>query len=291
MNAQEVNQSMIGCHSYGIFWDIENCGIPQLERAATVVQSVKTFIRSKFEGLVGEQPEPCVFYCSCDTRNLDPRHVEGLNRTGVDILHVNPVRVPPNKVDADTKLMECIQKFVDHHNNKCAVFVITGDIDFAPAIRSAKRRGFQVILLYGSNCSEDLRNCATEAHSFYDIISSREKEIRLNNTRVIRDTLPTILPHLANGPNVATTSNRLVNVSLATNETINTDVSQKESNISPKRQIRQQINDSTDKLVEFDPKKLSTVLEVTGVERHIALRVLEICNGDVEMTINTIISD
>ncbi|CAG2120592.1 unnamed protein product, partial [Medioppia subpectinata] len=176
-------EKTLNCQSYGIFWDIENCAIPCMERAANVVQRVKQFIATKFESIVGQQPEPCVFICSCDTRILDARHVEALNRYGVDILHVNPVRVP-HKVDADCKLMECMQKFTDHHHNRNPIFLITGDIDFAPAIRSAKRRGFQVILLFGRNTSEDLKNSASESHSYYDIIGNEDRESRHNSARM-----------------------------------------------------------------------------------------------------------
>jgi uncharacterized LabA/DUF88 family protein len=56
------------------------------------------------------------------------------------------------------------------------LFVISGDIDFAPAIRSAKRKGMTVGLIYGLNASQDLRNFATESHNMYDIIEKYEKE-------------------------------------------------------------------------------------------------------------------
>jgi uncharacterized LabA/DUF88 family protein len=62
------------------------------------------------------------------------------------------------------------------------LFIITGDIDFAPAIRSAKRNGMQVINFYGQNTSQELKNSATESHNFYDVINGLETESIFENT-------------------------------------------------------------------------------------------------------------
>jgi hypothetical protein len=167
-----MSQSIMSwCQSFGVFWDIENCPIPNGRQASNVVNAIRHFITNKYSDCKTE----CTFCCACDTRKLDDRAVEGLNRSGVDILHVNSNRVP-FKVDADSKLKEGIEKFVDHHSDSSHLFVISGDIDFAPAIRSAKRKGMTVSLIYGVNASQDLRNIATQSHNLYDIIEKYERE-------------------------------------------------------------------------------------------------------------------
>ncbi|CAG2101192.1 unnamed protein product [Medioppia subpectinata] len=249
------------CQSYGIFWDIENCAIPSMERAATVVQRVKQFIATKFESTVGQRPEPCVFICSCDTRTLDARHVEALNRYGVDILHVNAVRVP-YKVDADCKLMECMQKFTDHHRNTNPMFLITGDIDFAPAIRAAKRRGFQVILLFGGNASEDLKHTASESHSYNSIIGTEDMESRSNNART---------PSGAH-------SSAAVNPQL-----IPLQIPQQNLQLIPQQTLEPN--------PEIDENKVKMIEEVTGLDRHIAIEALNTYRGNITLAITALIDN
>lgn len=306
----------IGCKSFGIFWDIENCPIPSFERAANIVHSIKQFIATKYESKesVGQQPEPCEFCCSCDTRNLDQRHVEGLNRCGVDILHVNPIRTNGNvfKVNADSKLIECIQKFVDHHFNKSLIFVLTGDIDFAPIIRTAKRRGFEVILLFGANTSQDLKNCATEAHSFYDIITNRDSEVMesddngsASNTSTTNRPMTTASTHFAStyydvrqrmAPPVAVGHRLPMNsqpVPQFLSNTIRTmnrieRQDSNESQTSTQNPNRNQINQNSDKL---DENTIKLIEDITKCDRHVVIKVLRICGGNPDLAINAILSD
>ena len=317
----------IGCQSYGIFWDIENCPIPPTERASNIIQSIKQFIATQYESKVGQKSEPCTVVCSCDTQKLDVRHVEALNRSGVDILHVNPIknlnggegrgRVPLTgqmsyKVNADSKLIECIQKYIDHHFNKqkCLLFVITGDIDFAPAIRSAKRRGFEVILLYGAQSSTEIKICATESHSYHEITERSHSLIGETNTNsrpsvslsnASANVGPQVGPQLSFGLVSNTTQNRSNPSNTLQTSSINTldpfedevrkTASKRRIDTEKEGKAQNSVVEQKSVEVEYDPKKVQLIQEVARVDRHIALRVLQSTSGNVELAINLILND
>ena len=292
------------CQSYGIFWDIENCPIPN--RADAVVKNLKQFISSKYESIVGAKPEPCAFVCACNTIKLEQMHVEVLNRSGVDILHVNPTRPNQNfKVVADDKLKECIQKFIEHHSNvqKSLIFVITGDVDFAPQIRTARRAGFQVILLYGAQTSAQLKDAVDEAHSYHDVVSgslvanqmdldfsvpsSSQRHggpltVNINGDPILRNDQPEV-PH--GSPSRRTEKSLKSGVSGVPPfiEQVMNNVSQMAKDIKVKAQTAKQTNVRT-----IDEAKLGQLQELTGLERHLALQILENTNWDVEMAVNVL---
>ena len=311
-----MNNESLGCQSYGIFWDIENCPIPTMERATNVIQNIKQFIAKRYQSRVGQQTEPCTFYCSCDTKLLDRTHVEALNRSGVDILHVNPIRALNGmstqmayKVDADSKLIENIHKFAEHHFNtkKCLLFVITGDIDFAPAIRSVKRRGFEVILLYGTNTSEEIKNCATEAHSYNAIVAPDPQKCMFTDCPKIQSGASIASLDLFTAPGATAKTPKIVSSTTTKSQANRPAPSTPDGRATKEPPMPQFIADvqntvrsieNQDKKrtketndVQYNAESLRTVQEVAQVERHIALRVLQSTCGDVNQAINLLVGD
>lgn len=119
----------------GIFWDIENCQVPYGKSASELVQTIRRYLEL-------EHPEcryAYDFVAACDVFRLreTQRITDQLNKVGVDVLHVNGML----KNAADDKLKECIEKFADRHGEDARLVLISGDADFAPAVRAARRKG------------------------------------------------------------------------------------------------------------------------------------------------------
>ena len=158
----------------GIFWDIENCWIPPNKSASDVCQRIRDFIALRHRDCGFAD-----FYCCCDPRRVSETTNEGLNNNGVIV-----VSVPSNAKNAsDDKLQELMQSFIDNFLDKEPVIVlISGDINFDKTIRSALRRDIKVILIYGQNYSQDLKNLVNESYFFDDII---EDVITLQNDSIV----------------------------------------------------------------------------------------------------------
>ena len=159
----------------GIFWDIENCPVPQTKSASSVAKQLRDFIAAAHPEC-GYAKE---FFCVCDTRKVDERLLEGLNKNGVIVAHVNSTA----KNAADDKLQELIDMYVDKYgvNGSAVLCIITGDINFAKPIRNARRRDLDVILIHGRNCSEDLKNLVNESYLYEDIIKGAHTVAKVDN--------------------------------------------------------------------------------------------------------------
>ena len=78
-----------------------------------------------------------------------------------------------SKNAADDKLKQLMRRFADLHRDGSRIVLISGDMDFAADIADFKRRMcLSVILLHNSNASESLILAASQAHNFYDILST-----------------------------------------------------------------------------------------------------------------------
>ncbi len=92
------------------------------------------------------------------------------------MVHVNS----SSKNAADAKLEELIDMFIHKFGSNSVLVVITGDINFAKPIRSARRKDITVVLIHGTNCSQDLRNSVNESYLFDDLIKDVEN-VNQNN--------------------------------------------------------------------------------------------------------------
>ncbi|XP_054153502.1 uncharacterized protein LOC128952171 isoform X2 [Oppia nitens] len=190
---QQPQQQLVVNNSrqLGIFWDIENCGIPSKKTASNVVNSLRV-------SLSRLHPECCFakeFYCVCNTHILTTDHLDGLNRNGVFVIHVNG----GSKNAADDRLQELIDMFADRNAGTDALAVIiTSDIDFGKSIRNARFKGLYVALIHRTQCSSDLKLLANETHNFDQLIDCESHQIGhklVNPSYVdINDLLKKIMP-------------------------------------------------------------------------------------------------
>ncbi|RWS15365.1 meiosis arrest female protein 1-like protein [Dinothrombium tinctorium] len=139
---------------FGIFWDIENCGVPRSKSANDIVLKIRKYIVKPYGYREYE------FFCSCDTSKLSQQICEELNLAGVTVAHVPST----SKNAADEKIKEQMSKFVDTHGAKATVMLISGDVNFAPTLRGFRDRiGVKIIVMHNSAVSQELINCADRA--------------------------------------------------------------------------------------------------------------------------------
>ncbi len=74
-----------------------------------------------------------------------------------------------SKIDANQKLRENMEKFVDHYGFDSIVVIITGDVDFSPSIRSARRKEVTVLLIYNNNASNELIASPNDSVTFDEV--------------------------------------------------------------------------------------------------------------------------
>lgn len=120
----------------GIFWDIENCRM-HFWNVPLAVQKIKHLMSLKHPDCNNAAAE---FICACDVFKFkDTKFFDQLNKVGANVLHVNGSA----KNAADDKLKESIEKFADMYGKNSIIILISGDADFAPTLRSAKRKGIR----------------------------------------------------------------------------------------------------------------------------------------------------
>ena len=132
--------------SLGVFWDIENCHVPNGKSAMTVCEKIRN--QHFFQG-----HREILFAVVCDATKESKIVLEELDKAQVDIIHVASNR----KNSADDKLKQIMRRFADLHRDGSRIVLISGDMDFAADIADFKRRMcLSVILLHNSNASESL---------------------------------------------------------------------------------------------------------------------------------------
>ena len=126
----------------GIFWDIENCQIPGNKSVSSVVKHIRDF--------VAEHKQQCgyakEFSCACDVFTLGKNIAEGLDKNGVNVVHVNNTA----KNAAEDKLQELINVFVDKYGGtgSAVLCIISSDINLAKQIRNARHKDLDVLLIH-----------------------------------------------------------------------------------------------------------------------------------------------
>ena len=170
----------------GIFWDIENCNVPNGKSAMAVCDKIR-------KQLFCEGHREIQFAVVCDATKEPKTVLEELEKAQVDIIHV----VSNRKNAADDKLKQLMRRFADLHRDGSRIVLISGDMDFAADIADFKRRMcLSVILLHNSNASESLILAASQAHNFYDILSTlpvkHDRSASLINDEIIVSNLPSV---------------------------------------------------------------------------------------------------
>ncbi|CAH2051728.1 unnamed protein product [Thlaspi arvense] len=125
-----------------ILWDIENCPVPSDVRPEDVASNIRMAIQ-----LHPVISGPVVVFSAFGDFNAFPRRVrEGCQRTGVKL-----VDVPNGRKDAaDKAILLDMFLFVLDNPAPATIVIITGDVDFAPALHVLGQRGYTVILIIPS---------------------------------------------------------------------------------------------------------------------------------------------
>jgi hypothetical protein len=121
-----------------ILWDIENCPVPGEVNAEDVAGNIRIALRDHpHVGAV-------TMFSAYGDFNHFPRKVrEGCQRTGVNLIDV-----PNGKKDAaDKAILVDMFLFALDNPPPSTIFLITGDVDFAPALHKLGQRGYVVVLV------------------------------------------------------------------------------------------------------------------------------------------------
>ncbi|KAL1195961.1 hypothetical protein V5N11_025134 [Cardamine amara subsp. amara] len=125
-----------------ILWDIENCPVPSDVRPEDVAGNIRMAIQ-----LHPVITGPVINFSAYGDFNAFPRRVrEGCQRTGVKLIDV-----PNGRKDASDKAI-LIDMFLFVLDNKppATIILISGDVDFAPALHILGQRGYTVIVVIPS---------------------------------------------------------------------------------------------------------------------------------------------
>ncbi|KAJ0254460.1 putative endonuclease or glycosyl hydrolase [Hirschfeldia incana] len=125
-----------------VLWDIENCPVPSDVRPEDVASNIRTAIQ-----LHPVVSGSVVVFSAFGDFNAFPRRVrEGLQRTGVKL-----VDVPNGRKDAaDKAILLDMFLFALDQPPPSTIVIITGDVDFAPALHVLGQRGYNVVVIIPS---------------------------------------------------------------------------------------------------------------------------------------------
>lgn len=135
-----------------ILWDIENCSVPNEVRPEDVAGNIRLALRVHplIKGAV------TMFSAYGDFNSFPRRLREGCQRTGVKL-----VDVPNGRKDAADKAI-LVDMFLFALDNRppSSILLISGDVDFAPALHILGQRGYTVILVIPSKVGVSSALCS-----------------------------------------------------------------------------------------------------------------------------------
>ncbi|KAK7319881.1 hypothetical protein RJT34_04609 [Clitoria ternatea] len=134
---QQLHSSLDG--PVAILWDIENCPVPSDVRPEDVAGNIRMALRVHpvIKGAV-------MMFSAYGDFNAFPRRLrEGCQRTGVKLIDV-----PNGRKDAaDKAILVDMFLFALDNPPPSSIMLISGDVDFAPALHILGQRGYTVILV------------------------------------------------------------------------------------------------------------------------------------------------
>ncbi|BBN14063.1 hypothetical protein MPTK1_6g08570 [Marchantia polymorpha subsp. ruderalis] len=159
MRAQQQQQQIVLTGPVAILWDIENCPVPSEVKAEDVAGNIRMALRLHpvIEGAV-------TLFSAYGDFNHFPRKVrEGCQRTGVNLIDV-----PNGKKDASDKaILVDLFLFALDNPPPCTIFLISGDVDFAPALHKLGQRGYTVVLAIPSGVPVSSALCSAGRFVWY----------------------------------------------------------------------------------------------------------------------------
>uniref|UniRef100_A0A6N2K2K8 HTH OST-type domain-containing protein n=1 Tax=Salix viminalis TaxID=40686 RepID=A0A6N2K2K8_SALVM len=138
--SQQIRPSLDG--PVAILWDIENCPVPSDVRPEDVGGNIRMALRVHpvIKGAV------LMFSAYGDFNSFPRRLREGCQRTGVKLIDV-----PNGRKDAaDKAILVDMFLFALDNPPPSSIMLISGDVDFSPALHILGQRGYTVILVIPS---------------------------------------------------------------------------------------------------------------------------------------------
>ncbi|CAA0807523.1 Putative endonuclease or glycosyl hydrolase [Striga hermonthica] len=135
-----------------ILWDIENCPVPSDVRPEDVAGNIRMALRVHpiIRGAV------TMFSAYGDFNSFPRRLREGCQRTGVKL-----VDVPNGRKDAaDKAILVDMFLFALDNSPPSSIVLISGDVDFAPALHILGQRGYTVVLVIPSKIGVSSALCS-----------------------------------------------------------------------------------------------------------------------------------
>ncbi|KAK4724340.1 hypothetical protein R3W88_027119 [Solanum pinnatisectum] len=134
-----------------IFWDIENCPVPSNVHPEDVAGNIRMALRVHpvIKGLV-------TMFSAYGDFNAFPRRLrEGCQRTGVKLIDV-----PNGRKDAaDKAILVDMLVFALDNPQPSSIMLISGDVDFSPALHILGQRGYNAILVIPARVSVSSALC------------------------------------------------------------------------------------------------------------------------------------
>ncbi|CAM6041279.1 unnamed protein product [Sphagnum compactum] len=140
-----------GIGNVAILWDIENCPVPGEVNTEDVAGNIRYALRDH------PQIGAVTMFSAYGDFNHFPRKVrEGCQRTGVNLIDV------PNgkKNAADKAILVDMLLFALDNRPPSTIFLITGEVDFAPALHKLGQRGYMVVLVVPDGVGVSSALCA-----------------------------------------------------------------------------------------------------------------------------------
>lgn len=100
----------------GLFWDIENCSIPQNLNVLVLINKIRD-IFNQFKMIERE------FAIACDVHKMSKSVVDSLNKQNVNIVHVSSF----SKNSCDEKLKQMVLKFVRDIGSNSAIVLLSSN--------------------------------------------------------------------------------------------------------------------------------------------------------------------
>ncbi|XP_054930817.1 uncharacterized protein [Dermacentor andersoni] len=148
-----------------VFWDIENCAVPNGVPAYDIVRKVRQMF---YEG-----HREADFLVACDIARMKPNVVGELSEAHVTVAHVPG----DQKNAADEKLRSALRRFSDAYKLTCSrVVLISGDVDFAAEIHEIRYRDLiHVVLIHNDQAKRSLTDTANQSIRYVEFVADIRK--------------------------------------------------------------------------------------------------------------------
>ncbi|XP_076815392.1 meiosis regulator and mRNA stability factor 1-like isoform X2 [Clavelina lepadiformis] len=158
-SAHVTEESFPKLFPIGVFWDIENCQVPNGKSALAIVQKIRMeFFNDHVEA---------EFMAVCDINKESKRVIQDLNNAQVNVIHVNATA----KNAADDKLRQSIRRYAQNHHAPATVILITGDCNFTSEVSDLRHRHkYFVVLIHTSNATKSLVQAANTSICYEEFV-------------------------------------------------------------------------------------------------------------------------